>query len=86
MVAPEETAMTDDYETIYLTTATINSGEEQLEAALVASRVMLAALRNLTAWGCTWTGPRDSNSPHDLLVAAVEACLVAEAAGIRTEG
>lgn len=32
--------------------------------------ILRKALADLTEWGVTYTGPRDPNSPHDLLVAA----------------
>ena len=40
---------------------------------------LLAALEALTEWGRTYTSPLDSNSPHALLIAAVEA--IAKAKG-----
>lgn len=39
---------------------------------------LLAALRNLTEWGCTHTSFRDPNSPHTLLLAARLAIAKAE--------
>ena len=75
--------MTDDYETIYLTTATINSGEEQLEAALAAARAMLGALETLCA-SLAWEEAR-SGTTYRGSEAAIVALALAEAAGIRTE-
>lgn len=37
---------------------------------IAAAPELLAALEALKEWGCTYTGPRDANSPHALLVAA----------------
>ena len=34
---------------------------------------LLGALQSLTEWGRTHTSPLDPNSPHDLLIAAMEA-------------
>lgn len=40
---------------------------------LKAAPDLLAALQNLTEWGCTYTSPLKPNSPHDLLIAARDA-------------
>jgi hypothetical protein len=40
------------------------------------------ALAQLTDWGLTHTSPRDENSPHALLSAAVAALAAAEDAGL----
>jgi hypothetical protein len=48
-----------------------SSAEEAANARLIAAAPdLLAALDALTEWGCTHTGPRDDNSPHELLIAA----------------
>lgn len=46
---------------------------------LAAAPELLAALEALKEWGCTYTGPRDANSPHALLIAAHHA--IAKARG-----
>ena len=50
-------------------------GNAQLAAA---SKELHAALLALTEWGCTYTGPQDPNSPHELLIAARRAIAKAE--------
>ena len=44
-----------------------------------AHDALLEALEALTTWGRDHTSPRDANSPHDLLIAAVAAIANARA-------
>lgn len=56
------------------------AGETEANARLIAAAPeLLAALEALKEWGCTYTGPRDANSPHALLIAAHHA--IAKARG-----
>ena len=52
---------------------------EFIVRAVNAHDELLAALEALTEWGRTHTSPLDTNSPHDLLIAAVNA--IAKAKG-----
>lgn len=52
---------------------------EQNGHILAAAPELLTTLQALTDWCCSNTSPRDPNSPHELLVAAVAA--VAKAKG-----
>lgn len=45
---------------------------------IAAAPDLLAALKALTEWGREHTSPRDENSPHSLLIAAVAAIAKAE--------
>lgn len=47
-----------------------------------AAAQLAAALWDLTAWAREHTSPRDANSPHAQIVAAVRALNAAQAAGI----
>lgn len=49
------------------------------ETLRAAAPDLLDALKALTEWGRTHTSPRDANSPHQLLINAVEA--IAKAGG-----
>lgn len=64
-------------ETIESPLAELLSGrQENWEAnglLMTAAPELLEALINLTEWGRTHTSPLDANSPHDLLIAAVNA-------------
>ena len=52
-------------------TAEEDAIEGEANARLIAAAPdLLAALRDLTDWGCTYTSPLDANSPHGLLIAA----------------
>lgn len=52
---------------------------EANQRLMIAAPDLLKALQNLTEWGRTHTSPLDANSPHDLLIAAVNA--IAKATG-----
>ena len=45
----------------------------QVIPLILAAPALRDALADLVEWGVNHTSPRDPNSPHDLLVAAVEA-------------
>jgi hypothetical protein len=76
----EHRVVSDDGETIctvYFTVADIeneNGDESRARADLIAAAPELRhALQRLLEW-CRWnTSPRDPNSPHDLMIAAVAA-------------
>lgn len=62
------------------------TGTDYANALLMmkAAPDLLKALRDLLDWGREHTSPRDANSPHELLIAAVNA--IAEAAPSELEG
>lgn len=52
----------------------ISHAEQRANARLIAAAPdLLAALEELTLWARENTGPKDPNSPHHLLIVAVEA-------------
>ena len=55
------------------TMARIHADAALMVRAVNAHDDLLAALEALTEWGRTYTSPRDANSPHELLIAAVNA-------------
>lgn len=47
---------------------------DEANARLIAAAPdLLEALKDLSDWGRTYTSPLDANSPHDLLIAAINA-------------
>ena len=55
--------------------------DAQVQELIAQNERLLAALRALTEWGCTYTSPRDANSPHKLLIQARELITQAEEKG-----